>query len=454
MTRLFGTNGVRGVVNEDMDMTLAGDLGRAIGTWLKIGKVAIGTDSRVSNQMLKSAVSSGLMSTGISVIDLGEAPTPAVQYYVRENADMGVVITASHNPPEFNGIKVVAGDGTEFLKDVEKEIEDIYFSKQFNIPSWKEVGSMTKDDPLRSYHKAVLDAVDRELIRNAGIKVVIDCANGVAGLSTPYLLRKLGCKVITLNAQLDGTFPGHESEPTEKNLKDLKKMVVNVGADLGIAHDGDSDRAIFFDEKGNFLHGDKTLTLMAKEIVKENGGGKVVTPVSSSSSVEDVVKECGGELIYTAVGSPIVARKMIESGAIFGGEENGGLIFADHQFCRDAPMTAVKIVELLVKENKPLSQIIEELPKYALDKRGVPCPDDLKEELMNKLKMTFSDKKYDDTDGLKILYSDGWVLIRPSGTEPKYRIYSQATTIGRAKELGDKHLTKLEEALNSLKESV
>ncbi len=451
MTRLFGTNGVRGVVNEDMNMTLAGDLGRAIGTWLKGGKVAIGTDSRISNQMLKSAVASGLMSTGISVVDLGEVPTPAVQYYVRANTDMGVVITASHNPPEFNGIKVVAGDGTELLKDIETDIEDIYFSKEFNIPSWKEVGSMTKDDPLRSYHKAVLDAVDKELTKKAKLKVVIDCANGVGGLSTPYLLRKLGCQVITLNAQLDGTFPGHESEPTEKNLRDLKKMVVNVGADLGIAHDGDSDRAIFFDEKGSFLHGDKTLTLMAKKMVKEHGGGTVVTPVSSSSSVEDVVKEYGGELVYTAVGSPIVARTMIELGAIFGGEENGGLIFADHQYCRDAPMTAAKIVELIAKEERSLSQIIDELPKYALDKRGVPCPDELKEELMNKLKEAFSEQKYDDIDGLKILYPDGWVLIRPSGTEPKYRIYSQAGTVERAKELGDKHLVEVKKALKSFK---
>ncbi|MFO8109811.1 MAG: phosphoglucosamine mutase [Thermoplasmata archaeon] len=454
MTKIFGTNGVRGVVNQDMNIDLAINLGKAMGTWLGKGTAAVGTDSRVSNEMLKYAVSSGLMATGVSVIDLGKAPTPAVQHYVRGKADMGVVITASHNPPEFNGIKAVAGDGTEFLNDVEEQIEDIFFSKKFNLVSWKDVGGMTKDDPLPAYHRAILDYVDLDSIKKAGLKVVIDCANGVGGLSTPYLLRKLGCQVITLNAQMDGTFPGHESEPTEKNLADLKKMVTNVGADLGIAHDGDSDRAIFFDEKGNFLHGDKTLTLMAKKMVKENGGGKVVTPVSSSSSVEDVVKENDGELIYTAVGSPIVARKMMEIGGIFGGEENGGLIFADHQYCRDAPMSAVRIVELMAKSGSPLSELIEELPKYALDKRGVFCPDEFKDELVHKLKEVFQDQNYDDTDGLKIVYPQGWVLIRPSGTEPKYRIYSQAKSMEQATTLGERHLKEVEKALADLESSV
>ena len=454
MTKLFGTNGVRGVVNENMNTELALDMGKAMGTWLGKGKVAVGTDSRVSNHMLKYSLSAGLMAAGISVIDLGPAPTPAIQYYVREKADMGVVITASHNPPEFNGIKVVAGDGTELLKDTEGEIEDIYFSKKFRLVPWNDIGSMTVDDPLSMYHEAILRSVDGKAVKEAGLKVVIDCANGVGGLSTPYLLRELGCKVITLNSQLDGTFPGHESEPTEKNLTDLKKLVIGVGADLGIAHDGDSDRAIFFDEKGNFLHGDKTLTLMAKKSVKDNHGGIVVTPVSSSSSVEDVVKENNGELIYTAVGSPIVARKMMETGGIFGGEENGGLIFADHQYCRDAPMSAVRIIELMAKENRPLSQLIDELPKYALDKRGVYCPDELKEGLIASLKRTFGDEKYDDTDGLKIIYSDGWVLIRPSGTEPKYRVYSQASTPERAVELGKDHLEAVKKTIEVMNGSV
>ncbi|MFO7992303.1 MAG: phosphoglucosamine mutase [Thermoplasmata archaeon] len=449
MERLFGTNGVRGVVNEDMNVDLALRLGKSVGTFLDGGKVAVGTDTRLSNQMIKNAVSAGLMSTGCDVVDLGEAATPAIQYYTREKADFGVAITASHNPPRFNGIKCIDGDGTELIRWKEEKIEDIYFSEEFELVSWEKVGKITSDDPLEPYHKAVLSKVDIDKIKKKNITVVMDCANGAGCYTTPYLLQELGCKVITLNAQPDGTFPGHESEPTEENLSDLIKTVKMAEADLGIAHDGDADRAIFVDEKGEFLHGDKTLTLMAREIVKEKGGGKVVTPVSSSSSVKDVVVENGGELIYTAVGSPIVARRMIEDGAVFGGEENGGLIFADHQYCRDAAMSAVKIIEMIAEQG-PLSELVDSLPKYSLDKRGIPCPDDKKPLLLDKLKERFEGVDHDDTDGLKLYYDEGWVLIRPSGTEPKYRVYSEAKSSKDAKELGEKHQKIVKEVVESL----
>ncbi len=449
MPKLFGTNGVRGIVNEDMNVDLASRLGKAIGTWLDDAEVAIGSDTRLSNSMLKDAVASSLMAAGCDVIDLGEAPTPAIQYYTRENADFGVAITASHNPPEFNGIKCIDEDGTELIRHKEEDIEEIYFSESFELADWSEVGNKTSDDPLQLYSKAVIDKVNKETIEEAELKVVVDCANGAGCYSTPYLLRELGCQVVTLNAQPDGTFPGHESEPTEKNLRDLIKMVQETDADLGIANDGDADRAIFIDEYGNYLHGDKTLTLMAKTIVEDNEGGLVVTPVSSSSSVKDVVEEAGGELLYTAVGSPIVAREMINKEAIFGGEENGGLIFAEHQYCRDAGLAAAKIVELIAKKGA-LSKLVEELPKYSLDKRGVECPDDMKEKLLERLTEEFSDENYDDTDGLKIYYEDAWVLIRPSGTEPKYRVYTEAKSKDRAQELGKEHQKKVKDILEYL----
>jgi len=451
MTELFGTNGVRGKVNENMNTDLALDLAKAIGTWIgKDKKVAIGTDTRVSNYMLKNAVSSGLMATGCDIKDLGEVPTPALQYYTRELADFGIAITASHNPPEFNGIKCVNGDGTELIKWMEEEIEDIYFSKDFNLVGWNEVGKKKSDDALELYSKAIEDKIDKEAIEKAKPKIILDCANGAGCHFTPYLLRRLGCKVITLNAQPDGSFPGHNSEPTPENLQDLIRLTAKTDADLGIAHDGDADRTIFVDEEGEYIHGDRTLTLVAKKLVKEAGGGIVVTPVSSSSSVADVVEENGGELIYTAVGSPIVAREMMEKDALFGGEENGGLIFADHQYCRDGPMSAAKIVEMVAKEGK-LSDMIKELPQYSLEKRSVECPDDMKDSLLEELKKVYSETDHDDTDGLKIYYDDGWVLIRPSGTEPKYRIYSEASDESRAENLAIEHQKKVEKALDSIR---
>jgi len=451
MTELFGTNGVRGTVNEEMNTDLALDLAKAIGTWIGKDKVvAIGTDTRDSNYMLKNAVSSGLMATGCDVIDLGEVPTPAIQYYTKELADFGVAITASHNPPEFNGIKCVDDDGTELIKWMEEEIEDIYFSKDFDLVSWDEVGKKKKDDALEMYSKAIMDKIDKETIKSAKPKILLDCANGAGCNLTPYLLRELGCKVITINAQPDGSFPGHNSEPTPENLQDLISLTSEIDVDLGIAHDGDADRTIFIDEDGEYIHGDRILTLIARELVKEKDGGIVVTPVSSSSSVADVVEDNGGELIYTAVGSPIVARRMMEEDAVFGGEENGGLIFADHQFCRDGPMTAAKIVEMVAKNGK-LSDMIKELPQYSLEKRGVECPDDLKDPLMERLKEVYSETDYDDTDGLKIYYDDGWVLIRPSGTEPKYRIYSEASDKSKAENLAIEHQEEVEKVLDSIR---
>ncbi|MBS3817429.1 MAG: phosphoglucosamine mutase [Candidatus Thermoplasmatota archaeon] len=451
MSELFGTNGVRGIVNEDMNTDLALRLGKAIGTWIGKNKtVAVGTDTRVSNQMLKNAVSSALMATGNDVIDLGEVPTPAIQYYTRKNTDLGIAITASHNPPEFNGIKCINGDGTELIGDMEEEIEELYFSKNFELVEWNEVGQRTSDDPLELYKKAIKKKIDIKAIKEDEPKVVIDCANGAGCCLSPYLLRELGCDVVSLNAQPDGSFPGHESEPTKENLKDLIRLTKETDADLGIAHDGDADRAIFIDENGEFIHGDKILTLIAKEMVQEKGGGTVVTPVSSSSSVEDVVRENGGNLIYTAVGSPIVARVMKKEEAIFGGEENGGLIFADHQYCRDAAMTASKIVEMIVKEDR-LSSLLEDLPDYILKKRGVECPDDLKVRLLEEVKKEFEDEDYDDTDGLKIYYDEGWVLIRPSGTEPKYRVYCEAQDEEKAEMLVSEHQDRVREILKELR---
>ncbi|MEF8874767.1 MAG: phosphoglucosamine mutase [Candidatus Thermoplasmatota archaeon] len=452
MTELFGTNGVRGIVNEDMNVELALRLGKAIGSWVgKNHTVALGTDTRISNQMIKNAVSSGLMAAGCDVIDLGEVPTPAIQFYTKskESVDLGVAITASHNPPEFNGIKCINEDGTELVKWMEEEIEDIYFSQEFELVRWAEVGEKKSDDALEMYKEGIKKKVDREVIKDKEPKVIVDCANGPGCYLTPYLLKELGCEVTTLNAQPDGSFPGHNSEPVKENLRDLIDLTKDTDADLGIAHDGDADRTIFIDEKGNYVHGDSTLTLVAKKLVKENDGGVVVTPVSSSSSVADVVEEHDGELIYTAVGSPIVARKMKEEDAIFGGEENGGLIFADHQNCRDGAMTAAQIVEMISKEGN-LSELIADLPTYVLKKRGVRCPDELKEPLLEELKKEYSDKDYDDTDGLKIYYDEGWVLIRPSGTEPKYRVYCETNDEKTAERMVSEHQKTLREILEGM----
>ena len=346
MSKLFGTNGIRGVVNEDMSSELALGIGKAWGTMLRRTiqrpTIAIGTDARLSNGMLKTAIASGLLATGCDVVDVGLVPTPTLQYTVREqHHSSGVIITASHNPPQFNGIKGVAADGTEFSKDVEDTIEDIYFKQAYRLADWKSVGALsTWDGAVDLYIKGILACVDVAAIKKKKFHVLLDCGNGAGCLVTPILLKKLGCTYTPLFCEQDGTFPGRNSEPIPDNLGALMKAVPEHDADFGIAQDGDADRAIFVDENGSYVWGDKSLALAGRYITKHGHGGVAVTPVTTSNCFEDVITENGGKVIYTAVGSPIVARVMMERQAVFGGEENGGLIFPRMQVLpglRDVP---------------------------------------------------------------------------------------------------------------------
>ena len=448
--RLFGTNGIRGKIGEEFTPDFLVNVGRAIGTYLPPGSdVILGTDTRVSANMVKDAVISGLLSAGVNVIDIGIAPTPAIQLYTKRHGDFGIAITASHNPPEFNGVKAIAQDGTELPRSEEEKIEKIYFSGKFRNVEWDKVGNYEiREDANEEYVNSILSLVDVNRIKEKHFKVVLDCANGASCFTSPYLLEKLGCKVISLNCQSDGRFPGHNSEPKPENLKDLVEMVKATNADLGIAHDGDADRAIFVDDRGRYLYGDKTLALVAREIVKERKG-IVVTPVSSSLALEAVVKKEGGEVVYTKVGAPIVARKMIEVDAIFGGEENGGLIFPEHQYCRDGAMALAKIIEILAKKEKNLSELVDELPKYKQMKISVECENEKKEKVLEELKKRVKGENVNTLDGVKIMGKDWWVLIRPSGTEPIYRIYAEARDENILKKKVEKYKEMLKNIIKS-----
>ncbi len=429
---LFGTDGVRGVANEGLTVEMALNLGRVMGTY-KGGRIAVAMDTRLSSPMLKSAVIAGLTSVGADVVDLGIAPTPALQYYVKckKEVNGGIAVTASHNPREYNGIKFIQEDGREFTRDMDEECERLYKSKAFKLASWKEVGQVYYDEYRRLYFDGILSKVDVDAISAKKFRVVIDCGNGAACMTSPQLLKELGCEVISINSHPDGRFPARNPEPVEENLSMLKKVVKEAKADLGIAHDGDADRATFVDEKGRFVSEDVILALMAKYYVEKNGGGKVVTPVSSSRCVEDVVKEAGGEVIYTPVGSPVVAETMLKVNAVFGGEGNGGLIFPEHLLARDGAMSFARILELMALENKPISELVKDIPKYHMIKAKMPCRDKLK--LLEGLKEMFPEANF--TDGARIDYEDGWLLIRPSGTEPIVRIFAEAKTKKRAQEL-------------------
>lgn len=438
MTKLFGTNGVRGVINEDLTSKVALQVGKALAA-VTPGTIAIATDARYTCEMLLSAVSSGIMAVGSNVIFLGMLPTPALQYYVKtHNVAGGVMITASHNPPEFNGIKVIASDGTEATPEQEAAIEAKY-DEFIPLARWDRVGSMkTVGGYADEYVNSILSKLDVDKIKEADLTVVLDCANGASAYTSPLLLKKLGVRAITLNCNPQGEFPGHRSEPTEDNLQDLISMVKKTGAVLGMAHDGDADRCVFVDNEGNYVPGDIALAVLGKSLIKQNGGGIVVTSLAASSAIGDSISSIGGEVIRTAIGSPKVARKMMEVGSIFGGEENGGLIFADHQYCRDGAMAIGRMLECII-ENGPLKNQIDALPKYHSVRLKIHCPDNFKADLISYIDKSTEGFNKDYTDGLKIITDSGWVLVRPSGTEPLFRIYAESSNKTTVEQMAKKY---------------
>jgi len=455
MGKLFGTFGVRGIANEKITPEFALRMGMAFGTMLRReGRerplVVVGRDTRVSGEMLKNALISGLLSVGCDVIDTGIAPTPAIQWATAHfNADGGAVITASHNPPEYNGIKLLEPNGMGLQKEREAVVEEVFFKEDFERARWDEIGEVREENIIGPYIEAIKSRVDVEAIRRRRPFVVVDTSNGAGSLTLPYLLRELGCKVVSVNAHPDGHFPARNPEPNEENLRDFMKIVRALGADFGVAQDGDADRAVFIDENGRFIQGDRTFALVADAVLKENGGGLLVTTVATSNLLDDVAKRNGARVIRTKVGDLIVARALLEHAGTIGGEENGGVIFPDFVLGRDGAMTVAKIVEIFAKSGKKFSELIDELPKYHQFKTKRHVEGDRK-AIVAKVAELAGARGYetDTTDGTKILFPDGWVLVRASGTEPIIRVFSEAKSEEKAKEYLELGLRLLEEALH------
>jgi phosphomannomutase/phosphoglucomutase len=445
-TQLFGTNGIRGIVNRELTPQFATEVALSIGSYFNRGRILLGYDGRISNTMLANAVSAGLVSTGCDVYDAGMAPTPCIQLAVRAHKlDGAIMITASHNPPEYNGIKVMAGDGVEISRRHEKMIEERFHKGWINRADWREIGRRHNlHGVLDEYKEAVKSQVNTEAIREMHYHVVLDPGCGVGGLATPHLLRELGCQVTTINSFVDGTFPARQPEPRPENLVDLAATVGANGADFGVAFDGDADRSIFVDETGNIQWGDRTFALIEKYFLLANPGGKVVTPVSSSQVVRDVADKYGGELVWTKVGSTVVSHTMKKLRARLGGEENGGVFYGPHQPVRDAAMTTALILNIMGTAGKGLAELLDSLPRYYLEKDKVECPHNQKISLLKKLLSEVGHLNPETIDGVKLWFSDrSSILIRPSGTEPLYRLYAEAITKERASRLVKEYKQKL-----------
>jgi phosphomannomutase/phosphoglucomutase len=448
--KLFGTNGIRGTVNKELTPQTAIKIGTSIGTFFRKKNLLVGHDARTSGPMLAKAVIAGLTATGCNVYFAGMAPTPALQYAVKNHCmGGGVIITASHNPPEYNGIKVIWNDGIEIAHEQETEIENIYFEDKPEFAEWSKLG--TKRDfavANDEYVEAIKKHVDVSEIAEKHYHVVVDAANSVGGLAAPQLLRELGCKVTTINANVDGTFPGRMPEPRPENLGDMAAVMKAVNADLGVAFDGDADRSIFVGENGEIYWGDKTFAVIEKQFLMENPNAKVVTPVSSSTLVKDVADEYKGEIVWTKVGSVTVSQTMKAVKAKLGGEENGGVFYGPHQAVRDGAMTTALILGIMAKTGKKLSELIAEQPQYFLEKGKIACPEDKKGVVLEKLVERVKGANVSTIDGVKIWFEDkSAILVRPSGTEPVYRLYAEAKSREKALKLVEEYSITLNNIL-------
>jgi phosphomannomutase/phosphoglucomutase len=451
--KLFGTNGIRGTVNKDLTPDMAINAGCAIGTFFGRKNLLVGYDARTSGPMFAKAVMSGLMATGCNVFLAGMAPTPALQFAVKNHKmDGGIIITASHNPPEYNGIKVIWKDGIEISHEQEEKIEKIYFEEKNKFADWNKLGVTQELTGINDeYVEAIKKHVDVTEIGNKHFHVVVDAANSVGGLTAPILMREIGCKITSLNANIDGTFPGRMPEPRPENLAELAKMVKALGADLGVAFDGDADRSIFVDETGQIHMGDKTFGVVLKQFLVENPKAQVVTPVSSSTLIKDIADAHNGEIVWTKVGSVTVSQKMKEIKAKLGGEENGGVFYGPHQAVRDGAMTTVLILGIMAKRGEKLSNLVAEQPQYFIEKGKIECPEEKKQKVLDKLLTQVKGLNTNTLDGVKIWFPDkSAILVRPSGTEPAYRMYAEAKTQLRAATLVKEYTAKLEKILENI----
>jgi len=431
---IFRAYDIRGVFGEDLTEEVATRIGAAFATFLGEDKeVLVARDVRLSGEKLRKALVSGLLS-GCDATDVGIVPTPLLYFAInRLQKDAGIMITASHNPPEWNGFKAFSRKGSIYGKDMEK-VKQI--AKKVDL---ERLGK--KRGKLRRYKRIIQEymdfAVNKIEIRRK-LKVVADTANGTCGLVAPTLFKRLGCKILTLNQDPDGTFPAHLPEPKEETLGELKREVVKNKADLGVGYDGDGDRAVFVDEKGNVIPGDLTLLVFAKDVLQKSKGAKIVYELSCSMAVEEYVKELGGIPIVERVGHTFIMDRMIEENALLGGEKSSHFYFSECYGVDDAVFASLRMTEILSKSSEKLSEIVDSLPKYpSIYEKNFECPDNLKFAAIEKLRSRFKDYGLTilDMDGVKLLDKDGWVLLRPSNTEPIIRVSAEAKTEKKLKEL-------------------
>ncbi len=448
MGKLFGTDGVRGIANKELTCELTYKLGQ-IGAYVlaegkRKAKILVGKDTRISGDMLEAALISGILSTGCDAICVGVVPTPAVAYLTRKyNADAGVVISASHNPVEYNGIKFFNKDGFKLPDEVEEKIEEYIFMEKDieNLPSGKEVGKkILKENPIKDYIDFIKSTIDVDF---SGMKIAIDCGNGASFRSAPIALTELGAQVHVINDNPDGLNINYNCGSTHPEV--IQDFVIKTGADVGLSFDGDADRLIAVDELGNIVDGDKIMAICGNNL-KEEGKLKdntLVATVMSNIGLEKALKEKNCKIIKTKVGDRYVLEAMRENGYILGGEQSGHIIFLEHNTTGDGLLSAVQLLSVVKKSNKSLSQIGKIMTKYPQVLKNAKVRPENKTKYLDDEVITNRIKEIED-----LMKDDGRILIRPSGTEPLVRVMLEGSDIEKLDKYARELVEIIEERLN------
>ena len=437
MAKLFGSSGVRGLANVDLTPALACKVGLAAASYAKVRKAIVARDTRVSGSMLEEALVSGLLAGGADVTLIGVVPTPALAYLTKAlKADVGLMLTASHNPPMYNGIKIFDGDSLSYTDESQNMVEKIIAEASFALAEWRSVGEASNADVSDLYVEMVTKAV----ALHRQWRVVVDAGCGATFAIAPAVLRAVGCKVTALNAQPDGFFPARSPEPTAESLKDLAQVVKALGADVGVAFDGDGDRVAFIDEKGVFVDFDRALAAFSAYAVKKNGGGVVITNVEASMCVERMVEAQGGKVVRTRVGDVYVSEAIRRIDAVFGGEPCGAWIHPRFHYCPDGLLSAVLFLKALEEEEKTACEFVAEVPEYVTLRENIPCRNDLKRRAVANIEKTTKSvfpayTGFSTVDGVRVALKNGWLLIRASGTEPLIRLTVEGESLKVARNI-------------------
>ena len=439
---LFGSSGIRGVALRYLTPALVLDIAKAAGTVWDADRVAVARDTRTTGELFANAAASGLAAVGCDVDRLGVVPTPAVGNYCEANGVPCVLVTASHNPPEFNGIKLVGDDGVELSVGVLERVERRVLDDEYDVADWRTAGETSRvAGAVDDYVDQLVDAVDAAAVADADLTVAVDPGHGAASTAAPRVYRELGCEVVTVNATPDGHFPGRESEPVPENLASLSRLVATSDADVGIAHDGDADRAVFVDENGAFVDGDTSLAAMADACLEP--GDAVVSAVNVSQRLVDVCDANDADVELTPIGATNIitrTRELHEEGTNVpvAGEGNGGVFFPPYRLARDGAYIGARFLELLAAGGDPVSEAVAPYADYHFVRINVEYEDgEERDEMLSAARayVETADAEPNTTDGYRLDYGDAWVLVRPSGTEPKIRVYAESADADRAERL-------------------